>query len=610
MSATTGKCQPSLAEPANVPPRMGWEAWITVVVTAVMVVAMARGIAAPDLVLLGGLVVLVTLGILPLDRAIAGFANEGMLTVGTLFVVAAGVRETGGLDALLRRVLGRPGSLASAQARLMLPVSAVSAFLNNTPIVAMMVPVVSDWARRSRLSLSHLLIPLSYASILGGTCTLVGTSTNLVVYGLLREHDPSVDVGFFDIAILGVPALLVGTAYVLFASRRLLPDHGDRTDLIDNPREYTVAMRVQDDSPIVGKSIEEAGLRHLPGLFLVEIERAGELLPAPGPTARLHAGDHLLFVGIIDSVVDLRRIRGLVPATNQVDKLTEPRPNRRLLEAVVGAASPLAGHSVREISFRTHYGAAIIAVHRNGARIGGKVGDIVLAEGDVLLLEAPPSFLQQYRNNRSFALVTEVEGSTPVRHEKAPIALGILFAMIALSATGLLPLLNAALLAAGALLVTGCLEGPAARRALELRVLLTIAAAFGVGAALESSGAADGLAETIVSAAAPFGPTALLAGIYVVTMLLTEVITNNAAAALMFPLVASTCASSGLPLIPAALVTMMAASASFSTPIGYQTNLMVYGPGGYRFVDFLRFGIPLQLLLATVTVGVASLLWL
>ncbi len=589
---------------------MGWEAWFTVVVTLVMVVAMARNVAGPDFVLLGGLTLLVTTGVVPLERATIGFSNEGMLTVAALFVVAAGVRDTGGLDAILRRLLGRPKGLTSAQLRLMTPVALVSGFLNNTPVVAMMVPVVTDWARRVRLPLSRLLIPLSYASILGGTCTLFGTSTNLVVYGMLRDHDASISLGLFDIAVLGLPAVLVGMVYILLAAPHLLPDRTRSTQLIERPREYSVSMRVTPESPIVGQTIEDAGLRQLPGLFLVEIERESELIPAVAPETRIHAGDHLLFVGAVDSVVDLRRIRGLVPTSDQVDHLMEARPDRELLEAVVARTSSLSGQSVRDSRFRTRYGAAIIAVHRDGDRVVGKVGDIVLAAGDVLLLEEPPSFYRRHRHDPGFALVTPVEESVPPNHRKAPIALGLLASMVILSASGMLPLLTAALVAAGLMLATGCLKGTVARRSLDVRVLLAIAAAFGVGAALEDSGAAGAIGRGLVDIAVPLGPVAVLGAIYLATMVLTELVTNNAAAALMFPIVAAACDASSLPLVPAALVTMMAASASFSTPIGYQTNLMVYGPGGYRFSDFLRFGIPLQLLLGTVVVTVASLLWL
>jgi di/tricarboxylate transporter len=369
-----------------------------------------------------------------------------------------------------------------------------------------------------------------------------------------------------------------------------------------------VLMRIEHDSPVVGQTIEQAGLRHLPGLFLVEIERNGEVMPAVGPGTRLHAHDRLLFAGIVDSVVDLRKIRGVVPATDQIDKL-EGRPERCLVEAVVAAQSPLVGRTVRETGFRTAYNAAIIAVHRHGERIRSKVGDITLHAGDVLLLETERWFLRKHRHDRNFALLSEVEGSEPPRHDRAWIASSVLLVMVAANTVGLLPLEVAALLAASAMLVTRCLTSEQGRRALDLRVLVAIAAAFGIGAALDASGAASVIGSGAVQIALPFGPVGVLAAVYFSTALMTELISNNAAAALMFPIAAATAQSAGMDLRPVLLVLMIAASASFSTPIGYQTNLMVYGPGGYRFADFLRFGLPLQVLIGVLTVVLAGRLW-
>jgi di/tricarboxylate transporter len=584
------------------------EAWLTVAVTISMVAAMAFNVAGPDLVLMAGLTILLAAGIVPAADAFQGFANPAVITIAALFVVAAGVRETGGLDFVGRRVLGRPGSLLSAQVRMMLPVSSISAFLNNTPVVAMMVPLVSDWGRRVGLSLPRLLMPLSFAAILGGTCTLIGTSTNLVVAGMALTRDPALRFGMFEIAQLGLPVLAVGTVYVLVASRWLLPDGARSREPLENPREYTVLMRIEHDSPVVGQTIEQAGLRHLPGLFLVEIERNGEVMPAVGPGTRLHAHDRLLFAGIVDSVVDLRKIRGVVPATDQIDKL-EGRPERCLVEAVVAAQSPLVGRTVRETGFRTAYNAAIIAVHRHGERIRSKVGDITLHAGDVLLLETERWFLRKHRHDRNFALLSEVEGSEPPRHDRAWIASSVLLVMVAANTVGLLPLEVAALLAASAMLVTRCLTSEQGRRALDLRVLVAIAAAFGIGAALDASGAASVIGSGAVQIALPFGPVGVLAAVYFSTALMTELISNNAAAALMFPIAAATAQSAGMDLRPVLLVLMIAASASFSTPIGYQTNLMVYGPGGYRFADFLRFGLPLQVLIGVLTVVLAGRLW-
>lgn len=588
---------------------MTWQAWLTVGSTLLMVGLMALNVAGPDIILLGGLTGLLAVGIVTPAQAFAGFANPAVITIAALFVVAAGIRETGGLDFLGRRVLGQPRSLASAQLRMMLPVSGISAFLNNTPVVAMMVPLVIDWARRARLSIRRLLLPLSYAAIFGGVCTLIGTSTNLVVAGMALAHDPGLRFGMFDIAWLGVPVLVVGTLYVLVASRWLLPDGASEREALEHPREYTVLMRLEPGSPIVGQTIEKAGLRHLPGLYLVEIERDGHVMPAVGPQTRLYPDDRLLFAGIVDSVVDLRKIRGLVPATDQVDKL-EGRPQRCMVEAVVAAQSPLLGKTVRETGFRTLYNAAIIAVHRHGERIRSKVGDIILRPGDVLLLETERWFVHKRRHDHTFALLREVEGSEPPKHDKAWLATTILLAMVAVSAAGLMRLEVAALLAAAGMLLSRCLTSEQGRRSLDLRVLVTIAAAFGIGAALDRSGAAQVLGTGIVHFALPLGPIGVLAAVYVATAVLTEFVTNNAAAALMFPVAAASAHMASMELRPVLLVLMIAASASFSTPIGYQTNLMVYGPGGYRFGDFLRIGLPLQVLIGALTVALAWILWL
>ena len=589
---------------------MDWQAWITLGVVALAVAAMAKSLAGPDLILLAGLALLLAFGVVTPEEALAGFANPAIISVAALFVVAAGLQETGGLDFVARRLLGRPKTVAGAQLRLMAPVAIASAFLNNTPVVALMVPIVEDWARRSEIAISKLLIPLSYAAILGGTCTLIGTSTNLVVAGLADGLEPSVSFGLFDIAWLGLPTTLCGITLVLSTSRWLLPRRDRERVSPDSPREYTVAMRVQGDSPVVNRTVEDAGLRHLPGLFLVEIVRGEETFVAVGPNAMIREDDILIFAGIVDSVVDLRKIRGLVPATNQVEKLGQRSPNRRLVEAVIAAHSPLLGKSIRDSRFRTRFDAAIIAVHRQGERVRGRIGDIVMRAGDTLLLETHPRFLNQNRHDSRFALVSEVDGSTPPRHDRAWIAGLILVAMVAINVIGVLPLITAALLAAGAMVATRCLTGAQARRSLELPVLVAIAASFGIAAALEKTGVAGFIAHGIVDVARPLGPVGVLAAIYLATAILTELVTNNAAAALMFPVATAAAEAAGIDLHACLLLLMIAASASFATPLGYQTNLMVMGPGGYRFGDFFRIGVPLQVVVGALAVTIASLLWL
>lgn len=586
---------------------MAWQAWTTLGVILLILSLLIFTRLAADVVLVGGVTLLLLTQVITADQALGGLANDGMVTVGVLYIVVAGLRETGGIGFVAQRILGIPKNLHTALVRMTLPTCAMSAFMNNTPLVAMMLPVVSEWAKKCRISVSKLLIPLSYATVLGGTCTLIGTSTNLVVHGMLKKQ-PGYEGGFgmFTITWIGLPTAVVGLAYLLFVGKRLLPDRKPVLSIQDDPREYTVEMMVEPGSVLVGNSIEEAGLRHLPGMFLVEIEREGNVLAAVGPQERLQANDRLIFAGIVESIVDLQRIRGLVPATNQVFKLNAPRSKRCLIEAVVSNTCKAVGRTIRDAKFRTTYGAAVIAVGRNGERIRRKIGDIVLEAGDTLMLEAPPTFVEQHRNSRDFYLVSQVEDSTPPRHDRALVAVAILATMVVLAATGLLPMLQAAMIAAGLMIVFRCCTTTVARRSVEWSVLTVIAASMGLGKAVEVSGLAQAIAGNLLSFAGDH-PWVILVVLYGVTMVLTELITNNAAAALIFPIAFATAQKLGINFTPYAAAIMMAASASFSTPIGYTTNLMVYGPGGYRFTDYFKVGVPLNLISWTLSVLIIPL---
>ncbi len=617
---------------------------ITLGLIVVLFLMLAFSSLAPDLILMSGVLLLILVGVISPSDALAGLSNEGMVTVAILYVVGAGVQQTGGVDAIAKMVFGRPRSLLGAIMRVVFPNIALSGFMNNTPLVAMMIPAVNDFAKTQRIAPSKLMLPLSYAAILGGTMTLIGTSTNLVVQSMLFKEaarqeraeregttiEPKQKVaplGMFTISWVGVPAALIGGIYVVFAARYWLPDRRPALSTTDDPKEYTVEMQVESDSPLVGKTIEDAGLRHLPGLFLAEIDRDGNSIPAVSPRETLRAGDRLLFVGIVESIVELQRIRGLVPATEDVFHLKAPRPQRCLIEAVVSNTCPLIGMTIRDSRFRSHYNAVVVAVARNGQRLHQKIGDIVLHAGDVLLVEAHPSFADQQRGSRDFFLVSKIEESTPPRHELALVAVGLLAAMvIAVSGQDLLgvaasvvsplkpiadnfpkiSMLLAAMIAGSLMLITRCVSIERARKSIDWEVLLAIAASFALGTALEKSGAAKLIADSTASLSG--GNAWLALGlIYLVTLIVTELITNNAAAALMFPFALATAQRLDVSYLPFVIAVMMAASAGFATPIGYQTNLMVYGPGGYRFSDYVKVGVPLDLLILAITVALSPL---
>lgn len=588
---------------------LGWQGWLTIAITFGVFFLNATTSLPAEIVFLGGTAVLFTSGILDEEAALEGFSNSGMITVGVLYLVVTGLQQTGGLSWISQQVLGLPKGQNKALLRLMAPVIAMSAFLNNTPVVAMFIPVVSDWARKLKISPSKLMIPLSYAAIFGGICTLIGTSTNLVVNGLIISATGGSGLRLFDIAWVGVPCAIAGTLFLFLTHRWLLPNRKPALDLDNGSSiQYTTEMMVAADSPLSGKTIEAAGLRHLPDLYLIEIVRDRFIIPAVSPQEVLRANDRLVFVGAINSIVDLHRLKGLQPATDQVFKLKTPRSERSLIKVVVSNTCPLVGKTIREGQFRTQYNAVVIAVARNGERLPGKIGDICLLAGDTLLLEASPAFISKQRVSHDFYLIDGIPDSEPLRHEKAPLALAILVVMVILAATGWMSMLEAAVLAAIIMLVTRCCSPVKALQNIEWSVLLVIAAALGLGTALESTGAAEAIATSLISFSGD-NPWLALTIVYGITTLFTEVITNNAAAALIFPIALSLAKNLGVDFMPFAIAIMIGASASFATPIGYQTNLMVYGPGGYKFTDFMRVGIPLNLLFWLVTVTITPLIY-
>lgn len=587
---------------------MTWQGWLSLSTALACLAVLGLTRLSAEVVLLGGAGALLLAGVLTPAQALGGFANEGVATIAVMFIVVAGLRETGAMDAAVRFGLGRPSSERGAVVRLTAPTAIASSVMNNTPLVATMLPVVISWARRLRMPASLLLLPLSHAAVLGGMVTLIGTSTNLVVDGLMAKHELG-RLGLFELAWVGVPMAAAGIVYLVLAAPRLLRGIGSADELFADPREYTVEMGVTPGGPLDGRTIEQAGLRALPGLFLIEIVRDDYTIAAPGPVEQLRGGDTLVFAGAVASVVDLQRIKGLAPTTErQFRKGEDSTLDRWLVEVVVSTRCPAIGQSIRDSRFRVAYGASIIAVARDGRRLPGKVGDVRLQAGDTLLLAARPGFIARLRALPDFLLVSELQENASIRHERSWLAWLILGAVVLTATTGVASLFVAAVGGAAAMLLTGCLTLRSARRAVDVGVLIAIAGALAIAQAMDASGADERIGQVVV-AAAQSDPMFLLVAVYLSCMLMSELLSNNAVAAMMFPVVLGATQVLGVSPTPYMVALMISCSAAFASPLGYQSTLMVYGPGGYRLADVVRFGAPLNLVCFAVSMAIIPLVW-
>ncbi len=583
-------------------------ALFTLAVLVAAIAAMIRDVLPPTGAILGALVLLLLAGIVSPAEALSGFSNPAPITVAALYVVARAVEKTGALQPLVRRMLGDGEGGRTGLVRLLAPTAGASAFLNNTPIVAMLTPQVSNWAHQRGHPPSWFLMPLSFAAILGGTMTLVGTSTNIVVSGLMEAAGMG-PLGMFELSVVGFPLAVAGLAVVVWLAPLVLPDRrGVRREFEDEERQFVFGMEVERGGPLDGATVEDGGLRHLNGVFLAEIQRVGEALAPARPDTILRGGDRLIFVGQVDQVVDLQKMRGL-RSTEHAHAFGLSRPGHTFFEVVVSDASPLSGSTLKEVGFRGRYQGAVLAIHRAGERIHAKLGEVRIRHGDTLLLLTDDGFGDRWRHRNDFLLVSRLGGSPPVGTRMAFFTGAVTLGMVAVVALGVMPMLNAALLAALLMTAGGALTAAEARSAVDLDVIILIAAAFGLGEALRSSGLADVLGGGIVASSQALGPLGVLLGVALATLILTELITNNAAAVLMFPIAVSAAAVSGLDPRPFAIVVAFSASAAFLSPVGYQTNTMVYGPGGYRFLDYLRLGIPLTVVLMAVMALLVPHFW-
>ncbi len=584
---------------------MTTDTWLMIGILAIMFALLIWEKWPTWLVFMGTLTVAMTLGLAPTADLLSGFANIGVATVGILFVIAAGMYSTGAITLLTDRFIGLPKSLREAQTKILPPTAVGSAFLNNTPLVAMMIPVIRDISQSAGLAASKLLIPLSFASILGGASTLIGTSTNLIIAGLMLETFGQ-QLNIFFPTPVGLPAAIVGIGFVFLATR-LLPDYRVKADEEAIRRLYRVELVVDAEGAMVAKTLEQAGFAQPEGFELASVKRQGAEVKAD-PSLALQAGDRLVFVSDIDSLPFLWTAIRLIPAIKPTPMETS-RYTHRLVEVIVSKGSVAVGHRVSDLPLRDdpiEY--MLVAVSRQGQAPDTPLSDLVIEAGDTAVLEVTDSFFYDNHLEENFLVVRRLRGYRIQRTSRAVAATVITLGMILLAAFGVMSMLNAALLGAGAMLITGCLTIDRAWRSVDWKTLVVLGAAIGLGAAVTESGLtqliADGL--TTLGSASPYVALVL---VFLGSVIMTNVITNAAAAAFMFPVVVSLTSSLGVNPIPFVVILMLGTSYAFINPAGYQTNLMVQGPGGYKFMDFAKLGLPLTIIVGTVAVVLAPLIY-
>ena len=587
---------------------MAAEALVAAVLLA-LIVSLARELVSPAAGMLGALVVFVLLGLLPVEDAFVGFSSPATISIAGLYVVSRAMRDRCRLDVVANRVLGEhPDGERAVLLRLLPPIAAVSGVFNNTPLVATTGPVVRGWAERKGIAATHLLMPLSFAAILGGVLTLIGTGPNLVVAGMVAAagHEP---LGFFTLTPVTLPMALVGLAMIVLLAPRVLPDRRTPHERsASERRDYALRLEVEPGGPLEGRTLAEAGLRELDDAYVAKVVRDAELLDAT-PARRLQGGDLLLLVGNARAVPELLRRPGLAEAERA--QTVDLEHAGTLVEVIVGANSRLVGSTLKRAAFRGRYGGAVIAIHRADHWIESKLGTVELRAGDALLVLADEAFVDRWQGDRDFALViphgdgtSSTDGAWAQR-----LTLGVFGVMVVMAASGLVPVATAIIGACAVLVATRLISFPRAVDSLDLGILLIVASAIGIARVVETSGLAATAAGWIELAAAIGGPLVALLTLVLVTLLLTELVTNVAAAALVLPIGFDVAARTGLDVQGVAVAVAVAASASFLTPIGYQTNTIVYGLGGYRFADYWRLGLPLTALTVVAVVGGVTLWW-
>lgn len=585
-----------------------------------MVVALVKDAMRPGLVLLSAAVFMMALGIISPDEMVAGFANKGMITVGVLFLVSEGVRSSGVLNKLATTLLPKEKkSTPRLLLTLMVPISSLSAFLNNTPVVIIFAPVVKRWAEKINVSPDKFLIPLSYATIFGGICTLIGTSTNLLVDGMMKESGYA-GLNMFELGKIGGIIAFAGWIYIAFVGHYLLPRQkkGQQKDRIDL-KEYYFNLSLTRNSKYIGEVIQKGQLSDIKNINIVAVERNQQMIYTQQERVILQENDHLLVSGLEENIENLLSMSGLeIVASGDLEKMMK-HENLYRVEVVLAPRFPGIGNTLSEFDFYNRYKAIVLAIHRNGSNISSNLSQERLRAGDSLVLLAEADFVDIWRESKIFFLISSKgEVDRPVKTYKMGWTIAIVMAMILGATFGqYLPTVKGnapdmfffATMAAVVMAMLKIFPPKRYVRAVSWDVLITIAAAFAISKALLNSGAADQVAQMAINSVKHMGPWAVLAIIYLLTMFFTEIITNNAAAAIAFPIALSAANQLGVDPKPFFIAICIAASASFSTPIGYQTNMIVQSIGNYKFKDFIKIGLPLNLLSFILSVIFIPLIW-
>ncbi len=551
-------------------------------------------------------------GVLTPKEILAGFANEQIAVILMLLLLGDAIRQISVIEIFFSRIFPRTSGYRGFLSRIMLWIGGFSAFLNNTPLVAVMMPYVHNWSKRNGISPSKLLLPLSYAAILGGCVTLIGTSTNLIVNGMVIEQTifPEMEeLHMFDFFWVGFPMLIIGFLYLFFFGYKLLPNRNTIVkDITETERKYLVEAVVRSSSKLVGKTIDESGLGNEKGLFLAEVVRGKYTFQVFDKEFVLEAGDLLRFGGESEDIANLLSDgSGLtLPTVGMMSKLKRAD----VVEIVISHNSSLISKEVREINFRGKYDSVLLAIHRNGERIKGKIEEVKLKAGDVILLLAGDNFMSRSQDDIDFYLISKVkEVRKPERYKVWTLFGGTLLAIF-LAAVNLIPLFMGLLVVLVVINILKVVSAKDLPKSIDYNLAVIIALSLALGTAMIKTGVADMIANLIISVLFPLGNLFILCGIYAITTVLAAYITNKAAVAIVFPISLTAAHTLGLNPLPFALVVSFAAAANFLTPIGYQTNLMVYGPGGYTFKDFFKIGWPLTIIYMIVTVLILNYMYL